>query len=101
MVTLLLLALVSASASEPPAPQNAYEVWAAGRTVHYVGAHRMEPGETAWGISQAVGVPVPVLRALSTLDLDHLQVGDWVAFPVTDANLDAAGVWNTPEECGC
>lgn len=103
VVFLLSLAL----ASEPlpalpqPVPPSAFDRWSSRSPVLWMGEHRMEAGETAWGLSQALGVPLPVLRELSTLDLDHLQVGDWVAFPVTEANEDEAMAWQTQEDCGC
>jgi hypothetical protein len=87
--------------AEPVAAPTPYELWQVRNPVLYMASHRMEAGETAWALSQAVNVPVPVLRALSTLDLDRLHVGDWLSFPVTEGNEQAAGVWLTVEECGC
>lgn len=66
------------------------------------GRHRMEAGETAWGIATQLGVSVWVLRAMNpTLDLDHLMVGDWIDFPVTQHNEKSAWQLYTEEECGC
>lgn len=70
--------------------------------VEYLGQHRMENGETAWEMSQSIGVPVWVLRGLNpTQNLDRLHVGDWIEFPVTGTNVEAASLWYTEEECGC
>ncbi|GDX83075.1 hypothetical protein LBMAG42_48860 [Deltaproteobacteria bacterium] len=70
--------------------------------VEYLGQHRMENGETAWEMSQSIGVPVWVLRGLNpTQNLDRLHIGDWIEYPVTSNNVEAASLWYTEEECGC
>lgn len=92
-----LLLLASLASAEP----SAYERWAERHPVEWMAAHRIAYGETAWGLSQAVGVPLPVLRELSGLDLDRLRPGDWLSFPVTETNREVALEWNTVEDCGC
>ena len=68
-----------------------FEVW-----------HRMAPGETAWALSQSIGVPLWVVRGInSSSDLDHLHVGDWVLFPATELNHEAAEALITEEVDGC
>ncbi len=70
--------------------------------LRYLAQHRMDAGETAWAIGQDIGVPLWVLRELNPhQDLDRLIVGDWVVFPITNANADRATGWYTEEECGC
>lgn len=70
--------------------------------LQYFASHRMERGETAFALSRAVGVPLWLLRTLNAgQDLDHLQVGDWISFPVTANNREPAAEWVTEEECGC
>lgn len=92
-----LLLLVSFASADP----TPFERWSARHPVEWMASHRVEQGETAWELSQAVGVPVPVLRELTTLDLDPLHPGDWISFPVTEQNRATALQWHTEEECGC
>lgn len=89
-------------APEPIDPAKA-EAWLATHGgVEYLGQHRMENGETAWEMSESIGIPVWVLRGLNpTQNLDRLHIGDWIEYPVTSNNVEAASLWYTEEECGC
>lgn len=90
-------------AAPEPSPEARLSAWIQGQGgLIGNGQHRMEPGETAWGIATQLDVPVWTLRTMNPqYDLDHLRVGDWLAYPVTQRNENTA--WNlyTEEECGC
>jgi len=80
-------------------PAEALEAIAAGARSGET--HVVTRGETAWGISQRLGVPLSrLVHSNPTVDLDHLRVGEKLILPVMQPPITVVARREIREEVG-